>query len=344
MKKLIVTLITLAILSVLAVPALATENSAVKDYDAAADGELLYTVDFTGNDGVISLGSLGEWDSTEYFSYTPSADGSALTVKGAQEKGEKGCLWGGAIKQLEADATTVYTMTFKVTVHGEVGLNNSVGVGGYYFSCDEGSSVRALNYYGNWNTSENGETYMRRGVLQLNNAKLNGAAYTMYDTLLDSYEVDEDGFITAMLVFDGPTMTYSAYLRTANAGDGSAASDWVKVTQDVYVPTQDCMGFIVYSYYIKTVHATIKDVNIYKGKLFAEPVAPETEPPTEEPTTAPTTEPTTAPTTAPTKATEPADNDAQKEAPSSPAGIIIGAAVAVVIVAAVVIVIIKKKK
>jgi len=346
MKKLIVTLMILAILSVVMVPAMAAENSAVKDYASAADGDLLYTVDFSGKDGVIKFGNLGESTSSDYFSYTPSADGTSLTVKGAKEKGEMGCLWGGTIRQLEATANTTYTMTFKVTVHGEAGLNNSVGVGGYFFNKSGGEDTRALNFYGNWNTSEKGEIYMRRGVLQLNASKYNGASYTQYTTLKDAYEVDKDGYLTAMLVFDGPTMSYTAYLRTEGAGDGSAASDWVKIAEDVYVPTNDCLGFVVYSYYITTVHATIKDVNIYKGKLFSEPVVPETEPPTEAPTTAPTQKPTQAPTQEATKETvqNSAEDNGSEGNSSFVKSFLIGFAAVLVIAVPVVILVLRPKK
>ena len=337
MKKLLVTLIVLAILSVMMVPAMATETAAVKDYASAAEGELLYTVDFSGKDNVITYGSIGGTNATKYFSYTPSDDGKSLTVKGAQDKGQAGTLWGGTIPSLEANMDTVYTMTYKVKSNGAVGTNNSVGVGGYYMNKIIDDTASVYNLYGNYTTKGDGDDIsMRRSALSFNNTKI--SSYVMWNTL-PAYEVDAEGFVTAMITFDGPSMMMTAYLKAENAGDGSAASDWVKVEEQVLVPTNsDCMGFVVYAYYITDVDSVIKDVNIYKGKIFAEPVVPETEPPTEAPTTAPTTEPTQAPT----QATDPSDNNAQE--PGSPVGIIIGIVAAVVVVAAVVIVIIKKKK
>ena len=175
---------------------------------------------------------------------------------------------------------------------------------------------------------------MRRSSLSINNIKQND--YVQWSTLAP-YEVDADGFVTAMLVYDGTSLTLSAYLRAEGAGDGSQESDWVLVEELTYVPGgSDCMGFMMYVYYVDTVNVIVKDAKLYKGKLFAseEP----TTPPTEEPTAAPATKPATQPTTAPTEAPE------AETAPEFPWGVVIGIAAAVVVIGIVVVIILKKKK
>ena len=341
MKKLIVTLLAIAIICSFAVPAMADDPSLpVKEYAAAQDGELLYTYDFTGNDGVLQLGNIGGRDSDVYFSYTPSADGSSLTVCGREDAEDEvyAAYYGATIPQLEANFDTTYTMTYKVAMHGDAGLNNSCGVGAYFISCETGESMSAYNLYGNYSTkTANGNVSMRRSSLSINNQKQ--ADYVQWNTL-PAYEVDSDGYVTAMLVYEGSSLLMTAYIRAEGAGDGSKESDWVKVEELTYVPSDDCMGFFMYSYYVTDVNVTIKDAKLYKGKIFAEeepvkPTEPATEP-SEEPTEKPTTKPTTKPTEAPAAATE---------TPSEfPWGIVIGIAAAVVVAVVVVVIVLKKKK
>ena len=76
MKKLIITLLALAVLFSLAVPAMAA--SPVKDYASAKDGDLLYTVNFKGDEAFTPATVTG----FKYFDITPSADGSSIEFKG----------------------------------------------------------------------------------------------------------------------------------------------------------------------------------------------------------------------------------------------------------------------
>ncbi|MBE6976655.1 MAG: hypothetical protein E7439_05615 [Ruminococcaceae bacterium] len=337
MKKLLLTLLALAMLCSLALPAMADEASPVKSYADAENGELLYTVDFTGKDGVLEFSNLGATNATKYFSYTPSADGSSLTVTGNLESGKEiGTYWGATIPSLKADLTTVYTMTYKAKANGDAGQNNSIGVGGYFVNGYTDDSMRNYNLYGNYATKDAaGNISTRRSSLSINNQKQNG--YTMWNTL-DAYEVDSEGFVSVMLVYDGAALNMSAYLRAEGAGDGSKQSDWVKVEDLVYVPADDCMGFMIYAYYIQEVNATVKDVNIYKGLIY-EPA--EEEPPATEPTEKPTENPTVKPTTAPT--TEASDKTGQSSE-SFPWGIVIGVVAAGIGVVVVILVLKNKKK
>ncbi|MBE6960067.1 MAG: hypothetical protein E7448_05020 [Ruminococcaceae bacterium] len=339
MKKLIVTLLAIALLCSFAAPAMADEsNSPVKDYATAEEGELLYTYDFSGKDGVLQMGNIGNQHADEYFYYNPSEDGTSLTVYGREDADKEtyAAYYGATIPSLEGNFTTTYTMTYKVAMHGDVGLNNSCGVGAYFISGDTGDSMSVYNLYGNYSTkTASGSTSMRRSSLSINNQKQ--ADYVQWNTL-PAYEVDADGYVTAMLVYEGSSLLMTAYIRAEGAGDGSKESDWIKVEELTYVPSEDCMGFFIYSYYVTDVNVTVKDAKLYKGKIFAEekpvqPTEPETEP-SEEPTTKPTTKPTTAPTEAP----------ASDSASEFPIGIVIGIAAALIVAVVVVVIVLKKKK
>ena len=304
MKKLIVALLAVALLCTFALPALADQTtSPVKDYATAGDGELLYTFDFSGKDGVLNLGNVGGQHADEYFYYIPSEDGSSLHVYGREDADKEtyAAYYGATISSLSADFSTIYTMTYKIGMQGDAGRDNSAGVGAYFVSGATNGSMSCYNLYGNFSTkSFLGDISMRRSSLSINNQKQ--ADYIMWNTL-PAYEVDEDGFITVMLVYEGPAITMTAYIRAEGAGDGSKESDWIKVEDLVFIPGgEDLMGFMIYTYYVETVNVTVKDAKLYKGKIFEadEPVVEPTEEPTEAATTKPTsaaTKPTEAPAT-----------------------------------------------
>ena len=334
MKKLILAFLLIAILCTFMMPVMAEETSPVKSYDSAANGELLYTVDFSGKDGVMQFASQTT-ASTDLFTYTPSEDGKAVHVTGAPEaKGEAASHWYAMIPSLKGDLTTVYTMTYKVTVTGDTGTDNSVGVGGLFV---DKSTTGYLNFYSSYNTP--GESY-RRGVLQQGSAKIADRAYTGFNTLSGKYDIDDQGYMTIMTVFDSREQTFYAYLLAEGATDYTQEASWIEVTHVRYSPGEDCMGFALYTYRPLKIDATIRDVNIYKGMLFKDPF--DANEPTEAPTEAPTTpaKPTVgAPTVDNTPSTE---TPAQNNDPM--VGIIIGVVAGVAVIAAVVIVVLKKKK
>lgn len=270
MKKLIVVLAAIAILSAMVVPTMAA-GTAPKAYADAKNGDLLYTVDFRADNGVIDFGVLADSKAGELFTYTPSADGTALDVKGVGT-GTAGCLWGGTIDSLVTGKGTIYTMTYQATTRGNQGTNNSVGVGGY-FSGGNGASM--LNFYSNYNTEQDGNTSMRRGVLQAGSTKINDASYTYFNTLSKNVNVDKDGYVTCMVVFDGKNAAISAYVLAEGATDQNKAESWILVATQVMIPTDGCMGFGLYTYYPKNIDATIKNVKFYKGMLTSNPLADE---------------------------------------------------------------------
>ncbi len=334
MRKLILAFLLIATVCTLMMPVMADETSPVKSYDTAAEGELLYTVDFSGKDGVMTFESV-ENSSKPLFVYTPSEDGKAVTVTGAPgEINAAGTHWYAMIPELYANETTAYSMTYKISVSGDKGTDNSVGVGGL-FIYKSGSSY--LNFYGSYNT--NGENN-RRGVLQQGSQKIAEKSYTFFSTLSAKYDIDADGYMTIMTVFNGPEEKFSAYLLVEGATDYNKAESWVMVDKVTYVGGgDDCMGFALYTYRSAQTNATIRDVSIYKGMLFDPDAAVE---PTE-PTQAPT-DPTQAPTAQPTPTEKPDEPAEPAEQSGAPIGLIIGIVAGVAVIAAVVIIVLKKKK
>ena len=336
MKKLSLAFLLIAMLCSFMIPVMAEEASPVKDYDAAANGELLYTIDFSGKDGVMEFTAKTTAENP-MFTYTPSEDGKAVTVTGAPgATGSAGSHWYGMIPSLYANDTTVYSMVYKVKTNGATGTDNSIGVGGLFL---HKSTSGYLNFYSNHNTP--GES-SRRGVLQQGSAKIADREYTMFKLLNSKYDVDDQNFMTVMTVFNGKKGTFAAYLLKDGATDYTKEDSWILVDSIGYVGgDDDCMGFGLYSYRPLKVNATVRDVSIYKGMLFKDPFVTEPEP-TEAPTEAPTTpaKPTVgAPTVDNTPSTEtPAQNN------SPMVGIIIGVVAGVAVIAAIVIVVLKKKK
>ena len=283
MKKIIVAILLAAMLITAILPVSAAETALVKDYKTASDGDLLYTVDFRGD---AAFEPKGVQKTTTHFVFTPSEDGKALTITGAEGAPDATAgYWGGIVEGLEADTKTVYTMVYKVKANGNVGKNNSVGVGGWIDN-KMVTTAKFYNNYGNHTTAdENGGIADRRLSLSLKSDKIvksDGSTYIMMDTL-GKYAVDADGFITLMIEFNGPESNFTSFILAEGAGDGTKESDWIKIeTQKMTLnKVADAMGFMVYICYT-VVNTTIKDVEIYKGTKIDYP-EPETEPETTKP-------------------------------------------------------------
>ena len=138
-------------------------------YENAADGDLLYVVDFRGGDTFAPSMT----DATaECMTYTPYADGTGIRVQGVAGHDKQECYWGGAVGGLKADAATSYTMYYKVRINGESGKNNSIGVGGLAW-ITEGTFWRFFNNYGNYNSVfPAGDGTLNRSALQTGDSKL----------------------------------------------------------------------------------------------------------------------------------------------------------------------------
>ena len=237
-------------------------ESSSNDHGAVEESELLYTVDFRGNDGIFIPGPIGE--SATHYDYTVSEDGNALTIKGRKSGTNKTfCYWGGTFAGFEANKETMYTMVYKAKANGTAGKDNSVGIGGWILDGKPEDCHFYNNYSNHSEMNAEGSIDDRRSALSNASNKL--GEYVMWNNIGD-YAVDADGFVTIKIVYDGTTSQFQSAILAANAGDGSKESDWIYLeTQKMVLDdTDDAMGFMVYSYY-NVVDTTIKDVQLYKG-------------------------------------------------------------------------------
>ena len=272
MKKLIVSLLALAVLFTLAVPAMAANP--VKDYASAADGDLLYTLNFNGDEAFTPATVTG----FKYFDITPSTDGSAIEFKGngfydvdgsnyvAGDGKIQGSIWGGKITGLEADATTKYTMTYQIWIDETNGGANTyggkncyIGIGGMH----EGTSKKWINFTSNYftATAENRAFSLRRnsGVLEKGTETEKSG---VFDAALAPVK-DNEGYYTVRMTFDGPSATATVYILTS--GTGANDADWTKVVDGAYnIEDNSAMAFAAYAQVAST-HAKIKNVKYFKG-------------------------------------------------------------------------------
>ncbi len=274
MKKIIVAILALVMVLSLATPMVGAVNVA-----DAKDGDLLYTVDFRGDD-TFKPEHFGA-DSSKKFTMTPSEDGTTLNIKGNPDAGETGSgYWGGIFEGITFGREGAYTMVYKVRANGNVGKNNSIGVGAVII--DKLVKQNAMFYcnYGNYNTQdENGDVSMRRSSLSKGGtkiAKADGTEYIMWDTI-GKFAVDADGFVTCMVEYDADNKEMSSYVMAEGAGDGTKESDWIKLeTQNMQTNmVDDYIGLKLYVCYT-VVDSDLKDVQLYKGFRFEHSV--ETEP------------------------------------------------------------------
>lgn len=254
--KCIVSLLTTVLLLVgMTAPLSAADSKLIKSYANAKDGDLLYIADFSSTGGAFAPAPNDL--AAQNFTYTVGDKGASVTIKGG--KGDKTkSFWGGIINGLEADATTKYTMTYKVKMNGESGKNNSIGVGGWNVDDYDPANWVFYNDYGNFNSAfPAGDSTKNRSALSHADVKYN----SNYTNGIDAATPDKDGFIWQMIEFDGPANTYRSY---SNVNGKWQLNEEQKMAETNDAAKKDNMSIMLYSYYA-VVDATIKDVKFFKG-------------------------------------------------------------------------------
>ena len=285
MKKIISIILTVVMLSavVMTVPFSAfAATSPVKSYDSAKPGELLYTVDFRGNDGAITLGRTNA--DTAQMDYEVSADGSSVRIypkSGAIDR--QANLWGGLIEDLEATNQTIYSMVYKAKANGTIGKNNSVGVGGWAVSeAAFQTSSGVYNVYSNHNTkdangpSEDQRTALSNGITKIGQSE--SAQGYVYTKDMSAIDVDADGYVTALVVYDGTTGIFANYYLAEGKTDLKDENSWIKFDERwmynaLNGTDKNYMCFWTYAFY-NVVDTTIKDVQYYKEFLWSKSSTP----------------------------------------------------------------------
>ena len=287
MKKSLVILLAMLMVVGAALAVSAATASPVKSYDSSAMGDLLYTVNFKGDD-VFKPKDLG---TNRNMTYTASDDGSSITIKGKGTDKTRN-FWGGKIEGLSVTDTTYYTMTYKVKAKSVADGNNSIGVGGVIVSETTYKDKNEPQIYSNYARHNSVAASQFRSRLSDPDKIVDG--YIMWNTLAKKEPLtDADGYITMALSFHGPTKKFMSYYV---AKDGTTQ---LIETQSFTFDKDTTMGFGTYAYYA-VVDTTVKDAKIYKGAIGDVIKAPATT--TKAPETTKASETTKAPTT--TKAPE----------------------------------------
>lgn len=271
MKKIIVVALVAAMLLACLVPVSALSTTAngvtVKDYDSAAEGELLYEFNFAG-DAVFQPKSMSS-KQAECYNYVPSDDGKSITVTATDKCPESGAhaFWGGIISTLKCDRTTTYSLVYKVKANGVNGKNNRLGIGAWFNNKMMGS---LLHQYGQHNSVnyEGGEEYVIGTILHVSSTKT--ADYVDWTTL-GEYE-EQDGFVTLMVEYNGPKDVFKGFVL-AKGTDGTKAEHWLEVQSwkmGAKNNIPDGIGFGLYAQY-DVVDTTVKDAKLYKGIIYEVP-------------------------------------------------------------------------
>jgi hypothetical protein len=219
----------------------------VKSYADAADGELLYTADFSDagypvlgvNDGCI---------------YKAIEDGAGVTMYSKADNTEdKNNVWGIYLDTLSAQNGEKYTMTYQVRANGEVGKNNSVGLGMVTSGATDEGGPCVYNFYSNHNTiTAEGSLDERRGTFSHGGSKMVDYIYEIKDA-----DEDNDLFITIKQEIDTAAKTVKAYTLISDK--------WVFLQEQPIDITADSKICVMFRLHYAVIDSTFKNVKIFKG-------------------------------------------------------------------------------
>ena len=256
-----------AILSLLMIVCLCTAAGAAglkveKTYAEAADGDLLYKADFSASDYKV----LGVNDG---FYYEVSDGGATVTMYAREDNTEdKNNTWGAYIDALGLANGEKYTMTYKVAANGNVGKNNSVGLGMITSGEDDAGGPCVYNLYSNHNTlTDTGSIEERRATYSVGGSKMVDYIYENKNA-----DEDEDGFITIKQDIDTAAKTVKAYTLVNGA--------WTFLQEQPITLTDTARICVMFRLHYCVIDSTFTDVKIYRGigltdEQLAGPVAAE---------------------------------------------------------------------
>ncbi|MBR3641425.1 MAG: hypothetical protein IKN53_05305, partial [Oscillibacter sp.] len=222
------------------------EVPVVKDLDLT----LVHTFKFDGSDtGYAPHGVFGKY--TDY-TFTPSADGGALTVVGNTypaadvNAGQAKSYWGDVLAGETTTATSGYVLSYK--------MKNTSSQSSSYFALGSWITNSTAAEWGYWGVNASYES-TKSGLLRTMNGPTNVTA-AENQNILRTADKDADGFISVRLVYDAPSATLSVQAKYSGA--------WTEVLNGpVTVSAGQKMGLIFYMYRPGAISFTIKDVNLY---------------------------------------------------------------------------------
>ena len=265
MKKLSAIAILLCMLMSVCFTCLPT-YAAEDKYADAKEGDLLYTVNFAGDEYYEPKITYGSPDIV-----VDPLDPGKVTISTSVDKSKS--RWGAEITCLPLTETTAYTMYLTVTRDTKdsalgVFVDDQYGIYGYSYN-------QRLLFGTSTLTGHNTITYADQNIALDSNLKTNGGIYPSVQQLA--------------LEFNGQRCTMKAYIKD-NGGN------WVLIDEtidtEIIIFYTENVGLFLYTYW-ENQPVTVSDVNIYKGMLISGEKLVEIEETTAKETTAPASVDTT---------------------------------------------------
>lgn len=260
MKRMVIALTAAVMLLVSMVPASAAETT----LSTAKDGDMIYQFNFNGDDKYSPV-SKKAFD--ECYTATPSADGKSITIKSKDGAEAKEGIYGGLINgctYAKTDKHNKYAFVYKIKTNGAANVKNLIGVGGYtkYF----GDYTEVCGTYGNFSSDGSAEfaIFVNSLIIWKDNPSAGITGFIKASELDDQINVDSDGFLTMMNVYEGASDKAHTYVLKKN-GDPTKEDDWIYMQwANLGLKETNYLGFLVYVN-SNSVDVTIKDARIYKG-------------------------------------------------------------------------------
>ena len=265
MKKILSAILALTMILAL-VAAMGITASAADLYDSAKDGDVLYSINFKGDDvftptafRVVEEGALDVQVSDDGSSFTASY----LVATGAH------AFWGGQIKGLTYGPNKTYTISMKVAIPtyiDETGAEKDKNAGVFvnFPTNTDPADVTDIGFrtlFGYYGTP-----HRQNSLSHAAGTKISGRYVSNYDyTKTNLPTLDSEGFVDLDIVVSGKTMT--VYLNDVYYDEAD-----VLVADLAEEGTN--LGFSTYLYN-QFAKITVKDAKIYKGNTVTNPTYPD---------------------------------------------------------------------
>lgn len=263
MKKFFVALLSFIMIIGMTMPVSA--NVKPTELGSAADGSLIYSFNFNGDENYSPMGMRAF---AQDYTATISEDGRSVTIKNKTGKtGEKYSLWGGLLEGYtfaKTDVHNKYAFVYKIKANNSDDAN-LIGVGGFSKIWNDDYKEVCGNS-GKFTTGGTGKfgLFVNTLLIWKDKPSLGVTGYVSEMDLGEEFDVDSEGFMTMMVVYEGASDKYHSYALT-KGGDVNDKDDWIYMQwANLGLQPTNYLGFVVYVHSAAT-DVTIKDARIYKG-------------------------------------------------------------------------------
>ena len=236
---------------------------------SAKDGDLLYTVNFKGDDK-FAPAKFSCLNGDDVITAVPSDDGSSVTATYSADAAAGRAFWGGAIKGFTYGEGKQYTITMKMAVaYTDTDGKLASGNAGVYINMPTSTDAKYLldqgykslvGYYGCPNirhTLSYGAGGKSVGALISEDVYITDAKYLS--------TVDSEGFVDLTFAVDGKNV--KVYINNVYLDEFDAFNEGL-------LDKAESLGFVIYLYN-KSASVTFKDVKVYEGITVTNPTYPD---------------------------------------------------------------------